>query len=394
MTPRANRWQLPDGVDEVLPPRAQQLETLSRDILECYSRYGYELIKTPLIEFLDSLHIVPSQELQLSTFTLVDQLSGRMMGVRSDITSQVARIDAHVLQREQPVRLCYSDSVLRTRPQGQLGSRSPRLIGAELYGHTGVESDLEVITLMLHTLQIAGIEQPLLALGHSSICRAVLQSSKLPATAVSELFDALQNKASADIDRLLGQYAMPANCAESLRLLPTLHGDASILAKAKALLGNAGKEVSAALAQLESLVAAIAQRFPSQAVYLDLCELRGYDYHTGIIFSAYVEGCGEAIANGGRYDGIGAAFGRARAATGFDSDLLRLLNFSKRVFKQSDLILAPASDDPALRQRIDELRGQGLRVVQMLPGQSGSAADMQCNKQLIHTGKGWELAAV
>ncbi|MES2604437.1 MAG: ATP phosphoribosyltransferase regulatory subunit, partial [Pseudomonadota bacterium] len=298
MTPKANRWQLPDGVDEVLPPRALQLETLSREILELYGTWGYSLIKTPLIEFLDSLHIVPSQELLLNTFTLVDQLSGRNMGVRSDITSQAARIDAHVLQQQGPTRLCYADTVLRTRPKGQLGSRSPRLIGAELYGHSGVESDLEVISLLLHTLEIAGIERPLLALGHSHICRELLQAADLPPLQTAELFEALQNKASTDISRLLEQNPLPAELAESLRQLPNLHGDASVLATARKIFRSASHTLQAALDQLDTLVAALQLRFPNQHIYLDLCELRGYDYHTGAIFSAYVEGHGEAIANG------------------------------------------------------------------------------------------------
>ena len=394
MTPKANRWQLPDGVDEVLPPRALQLETLSREILDLFASFGYDLIKTPLIEFLDSLHIVPSPELQLSTFTLVDQLSGRNMGVRSDITSQVARIDAHVLQNDHPTRLCYADTVLRTRPKGQLGSRSPRLAGAELYGYSGVESDLEIISLLLHTLQIAGIERPLLALGHSSICRELLQAAQLPAAVATELFEALQNKATTDIDRVLSQQSMPAGLAECLRLLPTLHGDTSVLAAARSLFLKSCSEVQAGLDQLENLAFSIKQRFPQQHIHLDLCELRGYDYHSGVIFSAYVEGHGEAIANGGRYDGIGAGFGRARAATGFDTDLMTLLGLSKRVFTAPDLIYAPASADAGLSRTINELRSQGCRVVQAFPGQQDQPASLGCNKQLMQGSNGWHVVAV
>ena len=394
MTPKANRWQLPDGVDEVLPPRALQLETLSREILDLFASFGYDLIKTPLIEFLDSLHIVPSPELQLSTFTLVDQLSGRNMGVRSDITSQVARIDAHVLQNDHPTRLCYADTVLRTRPKGQLGSRSPRLAGAELYGYGGVESDLEIISLLLHTLQIAGIDRPLLALGHSSICRELLQAAQLPAPVAAELFEALQNKATSDIDRLLGQASLPAGLAECLRQLPTMHGDTGVLAIARSLFKKSCVEVQAALDQLENLALSLKQRFPQQQIYLDLCELHGYDYHSGVIFSAYVEGHGEAIANGGRYDGIGAGFGRARAATGFDTDLMILLSLSQRKFAVPDLIYAPASNDAALTRTIDELRSKGCRVVQAFPGQQDQPATLGCNKQLLKDGSAWKVAVV
>lgn len=394
MTPKANRWQLPDGVDEVLPPRALQLESLRREILDLYAAWGYELVNTPLIEFLDSLHIVPSAELQLSTFTLVDQLSGRMMGVRSDITSQVARIDAHVLQQSGPTRLCYADTVLRTRPNGQLGSRSPRLIGAELYGHSGVDSDLEVISLLLHTLEIAGVEQPLLALGHSHICRELLQEANLPPLAAAELFDALQNKATTDIERLLAQQSLPAALAQALRQLPTLHGGVSVLSDARKLLAAGNRTLQSALDQLDTIIAALQRRFPQLAIHLDLCELRGYDYHTGVIFSAYVEGHGEAIANGGRYDGIGAAFGRARPATGFDTDLMTLLLLSKRKFVARDLIYAPAGDDAALQRSIGELRKQGQRVIQAFAGQPDSPASLGCNRQLVQSGEAWKVVAL
>ncbi len=394
MTPKANRWQLPDGVDEVLPPRALQLEILGREILDLFGTWGYDLIKTPLIEFLESLHIVPSAELQLSTFTLVDQLSGRTMGVRSDITSQVARIDAHVLQNTHPTRLCYADTVLRTRPKGQLGSRCPRLAGAELYGYPDIEGDLEIISLMLHSLRLAGIEQPLLALGHSSICRELLLAAQLPPNDAAELFEALQNKATTDIDRLLRQHSLPASLSECLRRLPTLHGDASVLTIARSLFKQSGGGVQAAIDQLENLAASIRLRFPGQQIFLDLCELRGYDYHTGVIFSAYVEGHGEAIANGGRYDGIGAGFGRARPATGFDTDLLTLLSLSKREFHAPDLIYAPSAEDAALSRKIAELRHTGYRIVQAFPGQQDQPAALGCNKQLVQDGSGWKVTAV
>lgn len=391
---KSNRWQLPDGVDEVLPPRALQLETLRREILDLYGSWGYQLVNTPLIEFLDSLHIVPGSELKLSTFTLVDQLSGRTMGVRSDITSQAARIDAHVLQQSGPTRLCYADTVLRTLPNGQLGSRSPRLVGAELYGHSGAESDLEVISLLLHTLAIAGIEQPLVALGHSNICRELLQAANLPAQASADLFEALQNKATTDIERLLQQYPQSAELTASLRQLPNLHGDVAVLGEARTLLRGASSTLQAALDQLDTLVAALKLRFPQQQIYLDLCELRGYDYHTGVIFSAYVDGHGEAIANGGRYDGIGAAFGRARAATGFDADLMTLLTLSKRNFGQPDLIYAPADDSASLASFISELRHSGKRVIQAFAGQPDSAESLGCNKRLVKDGATWKVAGL
>ncbi len=394
MNTQANRWLLPDGVDEILPPRANQLETLRRDILDLYRTRGYDLIKTPLIEFLDSLLIVPSHELQLSTFKIVDQLSGRSMGERADISSQAARIDAHVLQQPGPTRLCYADSVLLTRPKGQLGSRSPQLIGAELYGHSGVESDVEVISLLLKTLEIAGIHEPLLALGHSSITRTLLKAAALDGETAEKLFTALQNKATADISQLLAKVQISDLLRECLTRLPTLHGDIQIVREATALLKNVDPTLAVALEQLLTIAAGVKRVFPAQALYFDLCELRGYDYHTGVIFSAYVAGHGEAIANGGRYDGLGAVFGRERAATGFDADLKTLLNLSRRDFALPGKIFAPAGTDAALLQTIESLRAAGRQVVQAFSDGKEGAADLGCSEQLVKDGKGWKVATV
>ena len=391
MTTKAKRWLLPDGVDEILPPRAWQLETLRRDILQLYNSWGYDLIKTPLIEFLDSLLVAPSHELQLSTFKMVDQLSGRSMGIRADISSQAARIDAHVLQQNIPARYCYADSVLKTLPQGPLGSRSPQLVGAELYGHSGMDSDFEVISLMLHTLQTAGIDNALLALGHSRIVRTILEIAQLESDIHERLFTALQNKATADINLILAEAAPDPSLAELLRKLPALHGDSSILDTALQMFGSANEQLTAALKELHAIAAAITSRFPDQTLYFDLCELRGYDYHTGLIFSAYVPDHGEAIANGGRYDAIGEAFGRSRAATGFDADLKTLLKLGKREYPLSRKIFAPTTEDPALGEKIAELRAAGECVVQALKGQCEGAVEMGCKHQLVQEAGTWVL---
>ncbi len=402
MTTKANRWLLPDGVDEILPPRANQLETLRREILDLYNTWGYDLIKTPLIEFLDSLLVVPSHELQLSTFNIVDQLSGKSMGVRADISTQAARIDAHVLQQPGPTRLCYADSVLITRPKGQLGSRSPQLIGAELYGHSGTESDVEVISLLLNTLSVVGIKDPLLAMGHNRICRTLLKAANLTEDLEEKFFSALQNKATADISKLLEISNIAAPLRNCLALLSTLHGDVSILDQAQVIFAEMNSHLPAqtqiilqdALKQLRTIAECIQSRFPSQQLYFDLCELHGYDYHTGITFSAYVAGHGEAIAKGGRYDDIGAVFGRARAATGFDADLKTLLSLSKRDFPASTKIFAPAVSDPALQQAISKLREQGHRVVQAFSSQTEMAAAMGCTQQLVQEGDAWKVYGV
>lgn len=395
MTSNANRWLLPDGVDEILPPRAAQLETLRRELLDLYRSWGYDLIKTPLIEFLDSLLIVPSHDLQLSTFTIVDQLSGKSMGVRADISSQAARIDAHVLQKDGPVRLCYADSVLRTRPAGQLGSRSPQLIGAELYGHAGSEADVEVISLMLHTLRLCGIEQPLLALGHTAICRTLLKVAKLPADLEARLFAAMQNKASTDIAQLLTGCKLDRKLAKCLAQLPNLHGDASVLKQAARLLKGMSPVIDNALANLQGFAGTLGKRFPQLNLYFDLCELGGYEYHTGVIFSAYVAGHGEAIAKGGRYDALGEVFGRARAATGFDADLKTLLALGKRRFATTEKIFAPAVEDEQLDATILELRLRGQVVVQAFAGRKGkqkvaqAAQELGCTQQLVKQQGRW-----
>jgi len=388
---KANRWLLPDGVDEILPPQASQLETLRRDILDLYSTWGYELVMTPLIEFLDSLLILPSNALQLQTFKIVDQLTGRSMGVRADITSQVARIDSHVLQREAPTRLCYADSVLHTRPQSLLGSRSPLMIGAELYGHRGIESDIEVISLMLHTLEKAGIEKPQLALGHVSFYRTLTKSAGFPAELEQKLFAALQRKSASEIENLLQNAGAEKTLIADIKSLATLNGDISILDRAASEIQSSAPEIQQSIDQLKKIASVISQRFPQQSVYFDLGELRGYEYHTGVVFAAYVSSYGEAIANGGRYDDIGEGFGRARAATGFDADLKILLAQGKNSYTTGKKIFAPANDDPALQEAIESLRSEGQHVINAFPGQTETAADMGCDYELLSTKDGWQV---
>jgi len=388
---KVNRWLLPDGVDEILPPQANQLETLRRDILDLYSTWGYELVMTPLIEFLDSLLILPSNELQLQTFKIVDQLTGRGMGVRADITSQVARIDSHVLQREAPTRLCYADSVLHTLPKSLLGSRSPLTIGAELYGHAGIESDIEIITLMLHTLDKAGIIKPQLALGHVGIYRALTGAADLPTALEAKLFAALQRKSTSEIEQVLRDGNADDTLIANIKTLSSLHGDESVLDRGLSELNSELPEISASIEQLRQIAAAISAAFPEQSLYFDLGELRGYEYHTGVVFAAYVSTYGEAIANGGRYDAIGEVFGRARAATGFDADLKILLAQSCREPATPRRIFAPASDDPALATAINDLRASGEQVVCAFAGQTESAAEMGCNHALTRTGDSWQV---
>lgn len=391
---KANRWLLPDGVDEILPPQASELESLRRDILDLYSTWGYELVMTPLIEFLDSLLILPSNDLQLRTFKIVDQLTGRGMGVRADITSQVARIDSHVLQREAPTRLCYADNVLHTLPKTLLGSRSPLTVGAELYGHTGIESDIEVISLMLHTLAAAGIERPQLALGHVGIYRVLTREAKLAPELEKKLFAALQRKSTGEIEQVLTNGNADRDLINNIKSLSTLHGDVSVLDRAADEISSKAPQVKASIEQLRQIATGIKAAFPDQTLYFDLGELRGYEYHTGVVFAAYVSSYGEAIANGGRYDDIGEVFGRARAATGFDADLKILLAQGCRPAAQCRRIFAPADKDPALAETVATLRSEGNQVVCVFSGQAESAADMGCNYELVKPGKSWQVKPI
>jgi len=313
------------------------------------------------------------------------------MGVRADITSQVARIDSHVLQREAPTRLCYADSVLHTLPKSLLGSRSPLTIGAELYGHAGIESDIEVITLMLHTLDKAGIIKPQLALGHVGIYRALTGAADLPTALEAKLFAALQRKSSSEIEQVLRDGNADDTLIANIKTLSSLHGDESVLDRGLIELNSELPEISASIEQLRQIAAAISAAFPEQSLYFDLGELRGYEYHTGVVFAAYVSTYGEAIANGGRYDAIGEVFGRARAATGFDADLKILLAQSCREPATPRRIFAPASDDPALATAINDLRASGEQVVCAFAGQTESAAEMGCNHALTRTGDSWQV---
>ena len=344
-----DRWLLPEGIEEILPPAAGRLERLRRRLLDEYERWGYELVIPPLLEFLESLLTGAGDDLELQTFKLTDQSSGRMMGVRADMTPQVARIDAHLLKRDAPVRLCYMGTVLRTRADGFGGSRSPYQAGVELYGHRGHESDLEVLTLMLETLAVAGVGEVHLDLGHVAIFRELVRQAGLEREREGLLFEALQRKALPEIRRQLAEWAPSAECGESFLALAELNGGPEVLDEAGSRLVAAGPKVREALATLRRLVEAIRDRQPALPIHVDLAELRGYHYHTGVLFAAYVPGQGQAVAQGGRYDEIVQVFGRARPATGFSTDLATLLLLGSAPEDAADGIYAPPVGDAAWR---------------------------------------------
>ena len=386
-------WLLPEGVEEILPEEAKYLENLRQQLLHLLACWGYELVIPPMIDFIDSLLIGSGHDLDLQTFKLIDQISGKTLGLRADMTPQVARMDAHQLKRDYPTRLCYVGTVLHTRGDPLEKTRSPMQIGAELYGHPGIESDVEVIQLMLETLAQSGVLDVHLDLGHVGIFRGLSRLSGMDQTAESNLFDVLQRKARPELDELLKDLDMKSEVKAMLVKLPELNGGLEILKKARGVLSMAGEEVKHALTDLENIAEKLVLRYPGLPISFDLAELRGYHYHTGVVFAAFVPAVGREIARGGRYDNIGAVFGRARPATGFSADLKMLALLGKQCLPEREVprIFAPYGDDSALNETIRNLRAQGLYVVQQLPGQSGSAIEMGCTANLEQENKGWAV---
>lgn len=377
-------WLLPDGIEETLPEEAKHLESLRCKLLDVFACWGYDLVIPPFIDYLDSLLTGSGHDLALQTFTLTDQISGKLLGVRADMTPQVARIDAHNLKHEWPTRLCYVGTVLHTRGDPLEKSRSPMQIGAELYGHSGKESDVEVICLMLEMLAITGLQNVHLDLGHVGIYRALSEQAGLTQAQESELFDVLQRKARPELQELMSEYTINSDLKALFLKLPELNGDKETINKARAIFSKANDGVKQALAELEAIAEQLAARFPALPISFDLAELRGYHYHTGIVFAAFVPSVGKEIARGGRYDNIGAVFGRARPATGFSADLKLLSSLSKHTCHggQRQLIFAPCTDDVALHETIRDLRAQQQIVIQQLPGQHGNAKDLGCTSIL------------
>lgn len=386
-----NSWLLPEGIEDIVPPRTRRVERLRRCVLDLLDGWGYDLVQPPLIEFLESLLTGTAHGLDLYTFKLTDQLSGRLMGVRADITPQTARIDARRLRRDGPVRLCYVGTVLKTRADASGGSRSPIQIGAELFGHAGLDSDLEIVSLMLETLALARIDAPLLDIGHVGPYRALARLAELPEDDERVLFAILQRKAVPDLQVFLDQRDMGATVRQALAALVDLHGEpADVIAAARTRLAVGGDDVARALDTLEALTMRLHQAYPDVALHLDLAELRGYRYHTGMVYAAFVPGNGREVARGGRYDDVGAAFGRARPATGFSADLGELVRLGTSEPDQAgNAVLAPADDDPDLHRAVRALRAEGRRVVRVLPGMTDAPAALGCREVLVKENDRW-----
>jgi len=375
-------WLLPEKFEDILPPQAQRIDRMRAKLLELFRVHGYQLVIPPMLEYLESLLTGTGHDLDLRTFKLVDQLSGRMMGVRADIAPQVARIDAHLLNRKGVTRLCYAGSVLLTRSRGLDSTREPLQIGAEIYGHPGIESDLEIQQLLVESLAACGISGARLDVGHVAVFRAICRHGRVGAELESELYEALEGK---DLPALrVVTQSMPKATRNALLALPELYGDGTVLERARRALPKY-PEIDAALKDLEAL-----SRSGSIPVSVDLADLRGYHYHSGVVFAAYAPGVANAVALGGRYDEVGKAFGRARPATGFSTDLRDLARTAPHE-AEAAAILAPYSNDEGLATAIRKLRAAGEVVVVGLPGHAAEGAEPDCDRELVERGGEWTV---
>ena len=387
------RWLLPENIADALPSEARAIEDLRRRLLDLYRSYGYELVMPPMLEHIESLLIGSGRDLGLRTFQLVDQLSGRTLGLRADMTPQVARIDAHLLNRTGVARLCYAGSVLHARAAGLFATREPLQVGAEIYGHAGMEADLEAIELMLASLGAAGVQHVRLDLGHVGIVPALLAID--PSIEEGEVYEGLQKKDRPGLEESLA--GVEPKARDALLSLVDLYGPArgvaSAISRARVAL-PALSAITAALDELERLAASpMWERFPQVELSVDLADLRGYRYHTGVTFAAYVDAIPNAVARGGRYDDIGQAFGRARPATGFSLELRELASLAQPE-EPWRAIRAPWSDDPVLARRVAELRAAGEIVVRTLPGHEHEQQEFACDRELAADGQDWILRPI
>ena len=379
-------WLLPEAIEDILPAEARRIERLRRALLDDFELRGYKLVMPPLLEHLESLLSGGAQDLDLRTFKLVDQTSGRTLGVRADITPQVARIDAHLLNRQGIARLCYCGSVLHTLPSSFTATREPLQIGAELYGHKGIEADIEIVWTLSEALRLSSLQAARINLGHVAIFHALSESAGFGPDVEQALFAALQSKDVPTLTELTESAAEPVRSA--LRTLPELYGGRETIARARALLPNLPR-ITVALDELQQL----ADAMPVLPIGFDLADLRGYHYHNGIVFAAYHADSSGAIALGGRYDDIGTAFGRARPATGFSMDLREIARLAP-LESMRTAILAPWSTDDKLSVEVVRLRDQGEIVWRDLPGHEDTKNETQCDRQLVLRDGKWIVEAI
>ncbi len=379
-------WVLPDHIADVLPSEARRIEELRRELLDTARAFGYELVMPPLLEHLESLLTGTGEALDLQTFKLVDQLSGRMMGLRADTTPQVARIDAHLLNRQGVTRLCYCGPVLHTRPDRPHATREPLQFGAEIYGHAGLEADLEALLLALDCLRASGVQNLTVDMADARIVRALLDGLPLTPQALGALHAALAAKDASALKQLTRDF--PAAARDGLLALPTLYGDAGVLARAREVLPDRPL-LREALDQLKWL----GSQIEGASVSYDLADLRGYAYYSGARFAIYTPGASDALVRGGRYDEVGAVFGRNRPAVGFSLDVKELVGVAaRRPLKAA--IRAPWADSASLRAAIAGLRQRGETVVCVLPGHDSEVDEFECDRELVNAGGTWAVKAI
>jgi len=388
----ADRWLLPDGIEEILPTEAGAIEQLRRSLVDLYSSWGYDLVIPPLLEYTDSLLIGLGRDLDLLTFKVTDQLSGRTLGLRADITPQTARMDAHSFSRQGTNRLCYAGHVVHTRPKNPLATRTPIQAGVEFYGEPDTRADIEVVSLLLESLKLAGLPKLHIDLGHVGIYRALAEAAGLNQAQEDAFFELLQRKAVSEINAWVEQHLKGSALAELFLQLPHLAGGPEVLARARACLADCPALVAEALNQLEEVSEKVLARYADVELYFDLSELRGYHYHTGLVFAAFAPGYGNPVASGGRYDHIGEVFGRARPATGFAVDISALSKLGLLPAGIKPGIWACETDEPQQWREIQALRAAGERVVcgptEQVPG------EVNCDRRLVFTAGRYQVVAL
>jgi ATP phosphoribosyltransferase regulatory subunit len=381
-------WMLPEYIEDVLPAEAARVETLRRKLLDLFKVHGYHYVIPPTLEYLESLITGTGHDLDLATFKVVDQLTGRLMGVRADMTPQAARIDAHMLNQQGVSRLCYAGTVLRTKPDGLARTREPLQLGAELFGHAGIESDIEIQRLMIKSLQLLGLKDLHIDFSHVAIFECLVREGGIGSDLEESIYAALQSKDKVAVAQLA--IDLPESVRQALVSLTELNGDVTVLEKAHNLLPKL-PEITHALANLSAVANKLSDLKVS--ITFDLGELRGYHYHSGVVFAAYASGYTGPVALGGRYDEVGVSFGRARPATGFSLDLRGIVS----TFAPASLpkgILAPEGNDKDLLNKIEALRTDGLIVIQVLPNSDINLNELNCDSALILRDGEWLIEAL
>ena len=387
-----DHWLLPDGVEDLLPTTAAKLEWARQKLLHLFSSWGYDYVMPPKLEFIDSLLTGTGKDLDLQTVKVIDQISGRLMGLPADITPQVARIDAHSMGGEGVSRLCYAGSVVRARPEGFIGSRTPIKVGAELFGDAEPKSDLEIVSLMVSSLEALGLTEIHVELGDVSIFRRLMDRAHLDGATKDEIFELIQKKANHSLASATQLKIDDASLAEKINRLPSLCGDLTVLEEAKVLFSDQ-TELLDSVARLRKLSTGLLNRYPNLKISVDLSELRGFNYHTGAVFAAYDAMSGQIVSRGGRYDNVGELFGRSRPATGFDIEISNLVDLLPASESQPRVVISRSESadeqiqSSMLWSKIEALRAEGYRVIEGKPP-AGFAG-----YQLVFDANEWVLKA-